>query len=177
SASVGWKISSEGFYDVAWMPSLKLRASYGTLGNNGTTDGSFRSNSGINNYEYQTLYNSANYVLNNQLFVGFAQTVLSNSLLTWETTSIANIGLDFELFNHKLSGALDAFDKTTNNILIDLPAPLVVGDATIPRVNSAKVRNRGLELTLSYRDKLGEDFNFNVGGNFTFIDNKVIRFK
>ncbi|MFD1771651.1 SusC/RagA family TonB-linked outer membrane protein [Sphingobacterium suaedae] len=177
SASLGWKISSEDFYSVAWMPTLKLRASYGSLGNNGTIDDSFRSNANINNYEYLALYNPANYVLNNQLFVGFAQTVLSNSLLTWESTNILNAGLDFDLFGYKLSGSLDVFNKTTNNILINLPAPLVVGDATIPRTNAAKVRNQGVELNLNYRDKIGEDLNFQVGGNFTFIDNKVVKFK
>ena len=177
SASVGWKISSEDFYDVSWMPTLKLRASYGSLGNNGTVDDVFFYNGGINNYEYQTLYSSANYILNNQLFVGFAQTGLSNSLLTWESTNVLNLGLDFDLLNYKLSGSLDVFDKTTNNILINLPAPMVVGDASIPRTNAAKVRNRGIETNLTYRDKIGENFNFNVGGNFTFIDNKVIKFK
>jgi len=177
SVSAGWKISSEGFYDVEWMPTLKLRASYGSLGNNGTVDDVFFYNSGINNYEYQTLYNSANYVLANQLLVGFAQTGLSNSLLTWESTNVFNLGVDFDLFDYKLSGSVDVFDKTTNNILINLPAPLVVGDATIPRTNAAKVRNRGIETNLTYRDKIGEDFNFNVSGNFTFIDNKVIKFK
>lgn len=159
------------------MPNLKFRASYGALGNNGTLDESFRSNANINNYEYQTLYNAANYVLNNQLFVGFAQTTLSNSLLTWESTSILNAGLDFDLLDYKLSGSLDLFNKITKNILINLPAPLVVGNATIPRTNAAKVRNKGLELNLTYRDKVGEDLNFHVGGNFTFIDNKVITFK
>ena len=177
SASVGWKISSEDFYDVSWMPTLKLRASYGSLGNNGTVDDVFFYNGGINNYEYQTLYSSANYILNNQLFVGFAQTGLSNSLLTWESTNVLNLGLDFDLLNYKLSGSVDIFDKTTNNILINLPAPMVVGDASIPRTNAAKVRNRGIETNLTYRDKIGENFNFNVGGNFTFIDNKVIKFK
>ncbi|GAA4784370.1 TonB-dependent receptor [Olivibacter ginsenosidimutans] len=177
SASFGWKISSEDFYSISWMPNLKFRASYGSLGNNGTLDDSFRSNASINNYEYQTLYNAANYVLNNQLFVGFAQTMLSNSLLTWESTNILNAGLDFDLFNYKLSGSIDVFNKTTKNILINLPAPLVVGNATIPRTNAAKVRNKGLELDLTYRDKIGEDVNFHVGGNFTFIDNKVITFK
>ena len=177
SASVGWKISSEGFYDVTWMPTLKFRASYGSLGNNGTIDDVFFYNSSINNYEYQTLYNSANYVLNNQLYIGFAQTGLSNSLLTWESTNVLNFGLDFDLLNYKLSGNIDVFDKTTNNILINLPAPMVVGDASIPRTNAAKVRNRGIETNLSYRDQIGENFKFNVSGNFTFIDNKVIKFK
>lgn len=177
SASVGWKISSEEFYDVSWMPTLKFRASYGSLGNNGTVDDVFFYSSGINNYEYQTLYSSANYILNNQLYVGFAQTGLSNSLLTWESTNVLNLGLDFDLLNYKLSGSVDVFDKTTNNILINLPAPMVVGDASIPRTNAAKVRNRGIETNLAYRGQIGENFKFNVSGNFTFIDNKVIKFK
>ncbi|OYD46386.1 SusC/RagA family TonB-linked outer membrane protein [Sphingobacterium cellulitidis] len=177
SASVGWKISSEEFYDVSWMPTLKFRASYGSLGNNGTVDDVFFYSSGINNYEYQTLYSSANYILNNQLYVGFAQIGLSNSLLTWESTNVLNLGLDFDLLNYKLSGSVDVFDKTTNNILINLPAPMVVGDASIPRTNAAKVRNRGIETNLAYRGQIGENFKFNVSGNFTFIDNKVIKFK
>src|SRR5690606_25355578 len=167
----------EDFYDVAWMPTLKFRASYGSLGNNGTVDGAYRYNGSINNYEYQTLYNARNYILNNELFVGFAQTVLSNSLLTWESTDILNLGLDFDLLDYKLSGSIDVFNKNTKNILINLPAPLVTGDATIPRTNAAPVRNNGIELSLNYREKSGEDFKFNIGGNFTFIDNKVTKFK
>lgn len=177
SLSAGWKISSEDFYNISWMPNLKVRASYGALGNNGTTDGSFRANSSINNYEYLTLYNAANYVLGDQLFIGFAQTGLSNALLTWESTYILNGGIDFDLFNNNLSGSVDVFNKTTNNILIDLPAPLVVGDATIPRTNAAKVRNLGVELNLSYRGAINDAFRYHVGGNFTFIDNKVVKFK
>ncbi|SJN47869.1 TonB family protein / TonB-dependent receptor [Sphingobacterium sp. JB170] len=177
SASFGWKISQEDFYSASWMPTLKFRASYGSLGNNGTVDGAYRYNSGINNYEYQTLYNASNYVLNNELFVGFAQTVLSNSLLTWESTNILNLGLDFDLLDYKLSGTIDVFNKNTKNILINLPAPLVVGNASIPRTNAATVRNNGVEFSLAYRDKIGEDFSFNVTGNFTFIDNKVTKFK
>jgi len=177
SVSAGWKVSSEDFYNVGWMPSFKIRASYGALGNNGTIDTRFRYDANINNYEYLTLYNAANYVLNNQLFIGFAQTGLSNALLTWESTYILNGGIDFDLFDYKLTGSVDVFNKTTNNILIDLPAPLVVGDATIPRTNAAKVRNAGVELNLNYRGTIRDDFHYNIGGNFTFIDNKVVKFK
>ncbi|PRD47257.1 SusC/RagA family TonB-linked outer membrane protein [Sphingobacterium haloxyli] len=177
SVSAGWKVSSEDFYNVSWMPSFKVRASYGALGNNGTIDTRFRYDANINNYEYLTLYNAANYVLNNQLFVGFAQTGLSNALLTWENTYILNGGVDFDLFDYKLSGSVDVFNKTTNNILIDLPAPLVVGDASIPRTNAAKVRNVGVELTMNYKGTIRDDFRYNIGGNFTFIDNKVVKFK
>ncbi|MGV3639411.1 MAG: SusC/RagA family TonB-linked outer membrane protein [Adhaeribacter sp.] len=165
SFSAGWRISEESFYDVSWMPSLKLRASYGSLGNNA-----------VGNYEYQAVYNAANYILNNNLFVGFAQTDLSNAALTWESTYITNLGLDFGLFSNKLEGSVDVFDKNTKNILIDLPAPLVVGNASIPKQNAAEVRNKGVELNLNYRDQVGS-FNYQVGGNFSFVDNEVTKFK
>ncbi len=165
SFSAGWRISEESFFDVAWLPSLKLRGSYGSLGNNS-----------VGNYEYQAVYNAANYILNNNLFVGFAQTALSNAALTWESTYITNLGLDFDLFNYKLGGSLEVFSKRTKNILINLPAPLVVGNASIPKQNAAEVLNKGIELNLTYRDKVG-DFNYRIGGNFTFVDNKVTKYK
>jgi TonB-dependent starch-binding outer membrane protein SusC len=165
SFSAGWRVSEESFYAVDWMPSLKVRASYGSLGNNA-----------VGNYEYQAVYNDANYVLNDNLYVGFAQTALSNAALTWESTFITNLGLDFGLFKNSLEGSLDVFNKLTKNILIDLPAPLVVGNASIPKQNAAEVRNRGIELNLNYRGKAG-NLGYRVGGNATFIDNKVTKFK
>ena len=165
SFSAGWRISEEDFFNASWLPNLKVRASYGSLGNNA-----------VGNYEYQAVYNAANYVLNNNLFVGFAQTALSNAALTWESTYISNIGLDFDLFDFKFGGSIEAFDKVTKNILIDLPAPLVVGNASIPKQNAAEVQNRGIELNLNYRDQVGE-FSYNIGGNFTFVDNRVTRYK
>ncbi len=165
SFSAGWRVSEEPFFNVSWLPNLKLRASYGSLGNNS-----------VGNYEYQAVYNAANYILNNNLFVGFAQTALSNAALTWESTYITNLGLDFDLFNYKLGGSLEVFNKVTKNILIDLPAPLVVGNASIPKQNAAEVQNKGIELNLNYRDRAG-DFNYRIGGNFTFVNNKVTRYK
>jgi TonB-linked SusC/RagA family outer membrane protein len=165
SFSAAWRISEEDFFKVNWLTNLKARASYGSLGNNA-----------VGNYEYQAVYNSANYILNNNLFVGFSQTALSNAMLTWESTYVANFGLDFGLFNNKLEGSLDVFDKQTKNILIDLPAPLVVGNASIPKQNSAQVQNRGIEMNLNYRNKIN-DFGYRIGGNFTFVDNKVTKYK
>ncbi|GAB2794612.1 TonB-dependent receptor [Rhabdobacter roseus] len=165
SFSAGWRVSEESFFDLSWMPTLKLRASYGSLGNNA-----------VGNYEYQAVYNAANYILNNNLNVGFAQTALSNAGLTWESTYITNVGVDFGLFNNRLDGSIDVFSKRTKNILIDLPAPLVVGNASIPKQNAAEVLNQGIELNLSYRNRLG-DFNYQIGGNFSFVDNTVTKFK
>ena len=165
SVSAGWRISEESFYHLKWLPNLKLRGSWGALGNNA-----------VGNYEYQAVYNPANYILNNNLFVGFAQTELANSALTWESTYIGNVGVDFDLFKYKLGGSLELFNKKTKNILIDLPAPLVVGGATIPKQNAAEVVNKGIELNLNYRDKLGA-LNYRIGGNFTFVSNKVTKYK
>lgn len=166
SFSAGWRISEESFFNENWVNELKIRASYGSLGNNA-----------IGNYEYLAVYSPANYILNNTLYVGFAQTALSNAALTWESTYITNIGIDFGLFSNRLTGVLDIFDKTTKNILIDLPAPLVVGNASIPKQNSAQVRNRGIEVTLNYRNQTAGGFTYEIGGNFTFVDNKVTKYK
>jgi len=166
SFSAGWRLIEEGFLkDVNWLDDLKVRASWGSLGNNS-----------VGNYEYQAVYNSSNYILNNNLFVGFAQTALSNAALTWESTYITNLGVDYGFYSGKLSGSLDVFHKLTKNILINLPAPAVVGNASIPKQNAAQVLNKGIEVNLSWRDKIGQS-TYYVGGNFSYIRNEVTKFK
>ena len=150
--------------DISWLNQLKIRASYGSLGNNA-----------VGNYDYQLYYQASNYVLNNALQVGMAQRALSNAALTWETSYVTNFGVDFALFS-KLSGTVDAFVKNTKGILIELPAPLVHGNATVPKSNAAEVRNRGVELSLNWNDKIGS-VNYFVGGNFSYVKNKVTKFK
>jgi TonB-linked SusC/RagA family outer membrane protein len=173
SFSAGWRISEEDFMqNIPWLNALKVRASYGMLGNNAL--GTNKDNDG--NYSYQSLYNANNYVLNNSVQVGFAQNALSNSLLTWETAYVSNIGLDFGLLRSRLNGTVDAFVKNTKGILIDLPAPLVHGTSSIPKKNAAEVRNTGAELNLTWNDKIGS-VNYFVGGNFTYVKNEVTRFK
>jgi TonB-linked SusC/RagA family outer membrane protein len=166
SFSAGWRISEEGFLkDATSLDNLKIRASWGGLGNNA-----------IGDYAWQSLYAANNYSLNNGVQVGFAQNALSNPLLTWETTYVTNAGIDFGLLGNKLSGTVDVFVKNTEGILIDLPAPLVHGTSSIPKQNAAKVRNAGGELSLQWSDKIGEVTYF-IGGNFSYIKNKVTKFK
>lgn len=165
SFSLGWRMEQEAFMkDISWLNQLKLRASYGSLGNNA-----------VGNYDYQLYYQASNYVLNDALQIGMAQRALSNAALTWETSYVTNFGVDFALFS-KLSGTIDAFVKNTKGILIELPAPLVHGNATVPKSNAAEVRNRGVELSLNWNDKVGS-VNYFVGGNFSFVKNKVTKFK
>lgn len=166
SFSLGWRISEESFLDSAdWMDQLKVRASWGALGNNS-----------VGNYEWQSVYGDDNYVLGNVVAPGVAQLALANSAITWETTYVTNLGVDFAFFNSKLTGTLDLFDKDTRNILIDLPAPQLVGNATIPTQNAARVNNKGVEMSLKWRGRSG-DFNYFVGGNASWTRNRVVTFK
>ena len=173
SFSAGWRASEEDFLrDASWIDNLKMRLSYGTLGNN--TLGGNQDNDG--NYSWQRFYTAQNYVLNNTVQIGFAQTALSNALLTWETTYVSNLGIDFGLLRSRLNGSVDLFIKDTKGILIDLPAPLVHGTASIPRKNAAEVRNAGGELDLTWNDRIG-NVGYFIGGNFSYIKNKVTKFK
>lgn len=167
SASAAWRIDQEEFMEGtrSWLDALKLRASYGGLGNND-----------VGNYDARSTYAQSNYVLNDLVEMGLAQTGLANTALTWETTYIANLGLDFTTLNSRLSGTLDVFNKETKDILISLPAPLVHGNSSIPKQNSAIVVNNGVEVSLNWNDKIG-DFRYSIGGNFTYIQNKVKKFK
>ncbi len=168
SGSIGWRLEQEpfmsGFVDRG-LNALKIRASYGKLGNNA-----------IGNYETQALYSTYNYVLGNSIATGLAQGSLANPLLTWESTNVFNIGADVTLFNSRFNATAEYFNKRTDNILINLPAPAVHGTTGIPKVNSAQVTNRGMELSVSWRDRVG-DLNYGVSTNVTYVHNNVDKFK
>ena len=166
SASAAWRLDQENFMkNIEWLSSLKLRGSYGSLGNNS-----------VGNYDAVSVYNKANYILGGGVNMGLAQTAIANSTLTWESTYVGNFGIDFGFLNNRLTGTLDAFNKRTSNILIGLPAPAVHGNATIPKKNSAEVVNNGIEITLGWQDNIGE-VSYYVNGNFTFIENKVTEYQ
>ena len=175
SASVAWRMDQEAFMED-WvekgLSNLKFRLSYGSLGNNS-----------VGNYDAIATYankpssgSAFNYTLNNALILGLAQARLANPALTWESTYMTNVGFDFGLVNNKLTGTVDYFNKKTKDILINLPAPDVHGTASIPKQNSATVTNQGIEMTLGWQDQIG-DFSYGVNGNFTFVKNKVNKFK
>lgn len=168
SVSAGWRITQESFMNgtSSWLNLLKLRASYGSLGNNATTS----------YYMYQSLFATANYILNGNIAGGLAQTVLANPNLTWEKTYMTNIGLDFSLFSNRLNGSVDVYNKDTKGILISLPAPLEHGTSTVPNRNAGEVNNKGLEVDLNWNDRIGK-VSYNVGFNMGFVNNKVTKFQ
>lgn len=168
SVSAGWRISEEKFMQntSSWLNQLKLRASYGSLGNNATTS----------YYMYQSLFATANYILNGNIAGGLAQTVLANPNLTWEKSYMTNIGLDFAFLNNRLSGSVDIYNKDTKGILISLPAPLEHGTSIVPNQNAGEVNNKGFELDLRWNDRIGK-VSYNVGFNMGFVSNKVTKFQ
>lgn len=168
SVSAGWRISQENFMNgtSSWLNQLKLRVSYGSLGNNATTS----------YYMYQSLFATANYILNGSIAGGLAQTVLANSRLTWEKTYMTNVGIDFAFLNSRLSGTIDLYNKDTKGILISLPAPLEHGTSTVPNQNAGEVNNKGFEIDLHWNDRIGK-VSYHVGFNLGFVNNKVTKFQ
>lgn len=160
SVSGGWIISDESFMQKVknTMNLLKIRASYGILGNQN-----------VDNYQYQTTYfNYASaYGFNNNP-VGGAGTLLSNKDLTWEKSSTFNIGLEAAFFNNKLTASFDYFNKVTKDILQPRQdIPLIFGAAT-PDYNVAKVRSKGWEASLTYNlkgENVTQSFSFNIADN------------
>lgn len=168
SVSAGWIVSQESFMDDTrnWLNSLKLRASYGSLGNNATST----------YYMYQSLYTPTNYILNNNIVGGLSQTILSNPMLTWETTYMTNIGVDYGFLRNRLTGSIDWFNKNTEGILISLPVPLEHGTATVPNQNAGEVNNKGFEFDVNWTDKIGE-VTYTAGVNMGRVRNKVTKFR
>lgn len=168
SVSAGWRISEENFAAACrdWMNQLKVRVSYGSLGNNATTS----------YYMYQSVYAAANSVLGNNIAGGFAQSVLANPDLTWERTDMFDAGLDFSFLGGRLFGSFDWFDKKTKGILISLPAPLEHGTSVVPNQNAGEVRNIGFELALNWSDRIG-NVAYNTGVNIGYVRNRVTKFQ
>lgn len=168
SVSAGWRISEEKFMHKYhdWLNSLKLRASYGSLGNNSTST----------YYMYQSLYSATNYILNNTITGGLSQTVLSNANLTWESTYMTNIGIDYGFLRNRLSGSLEWFNRDTKGILISLPVPLEHGTTTVPNQNAGEVNNRGFDFDINWTDHI-DKVTYSVGFNMGFVRNKVTKFQ
>ena len=135
SFSAGWRISEEDFFKASWVDNLKLRASWGQLGNQE-----------IGNYAFYNTYAFGyDYSYNNVLTPGISITpTMANKNITWETTSQVDVGVDADFLNGKLSFTGDFFLKNTSDILLSLPIPEIVG-VDAPMQNAGKVRNTGVE--------------------------------
>ena len=168
SVSAGWNISEESFLtDVDFLDALKLRASWGELGNDAI--GAFgylntiRSGTASDNYVFGPAQD---------LILGASLSRPGNPDLKWETTQQTNVGIDATLFNQAVSLTADYYIKNTKDMLVNLPVSYEAGFATAPSVNGGEVQNKGFEFTLGYQKTLG-DLYFSVNGNFSTLTNVV----
>ncbi len=163
SAAASWTISNEPWMDNAhsWLDQLKLRYSFGTAGNNNIPSGQLMK-------QYASSTTSWLSMTQNIFTAG---KVLNNPDLTWETTYTHNIGLDFSLFQSRLSGSIEAYQNDTKNLLINFPIPGSGYDSQYQNVGST--RNRGIELTLNAPLVSNKNFSLNLGGNIAYNINRV----
>ncbi|MCK8495454.1 TonB-dependent receptor [Spirosoma sp. RP8] len=165
AGSVGWRLTEEAFMkNITWLNDLKLRASYGKLGNQN-----------IGTYPYQNALSTANYPFNNSLQTGYYAAGLVDQSLTWETTQSVDLGFDLAALNGRLTVSADWFNKETYDILRSYQVPLYVG-LNAPTVNNGRVRNTGFEIELAYRDKIGKDFTYQIGGNVQAYKNRLVQY-
>jgi TonB-linked SusC/RagA family outer membrane protein len=151
SVALGWRFTEEGFikpFTDRFLSNGKLRVSYGTLGNN----------SGVGRYEQQSTLAAFNYIIANSVQRGFVNSKLINRFLTWEETSVLNVGLELGFFNNRLTAEMDYYDRLTEgmNRPSDLSILLSGAYSPAPRTNIGNMRNRGVEGNFTWRDKIGQ---------------------
>ena len=164
SVSAGWRLSQEQFLnDVTWMDNLKLRASWGQLGNQN-----------IGNYPYQSILSLSSYPFNT-VGQGVIQTRLVDETLSWETTTVTDIGIDISVANGLLFFTADWFNKVTEDILYSIQVPMSVGLSS-PTVNYASMKNTGFEFEIGHINQVG-DFRYGVDFNLSAFTNEVTQVK
>ncbi|MEZ0610001.1 SusC/RagA family TonB-linked outer membrane protein [Fibrella sp. WM1] len=167
SGSVGWNIDQEDFFRALQptMSILKLRASIGQLGNQE-----------IGNYPYASIVTQGfNYPFGEgpAQQPGYTVTSRGNTNVKWETSTQTDVGLDMGFFNNRLQATIDYFLKQTSDILLPVPVPRSGGTAGAPYVNAGRVQNQGIELELTYRNRVRE-LNYDINANVSYIKNKVL---
>jgi TonB-linked SusC/RagA family outer membrane protein len=176
SVSAGWTISNEKFMEntQSWLDYLKLRVSWGQVGNQN-----------ISNYQYLAPVTSTNvhylfgvpgsdeadekYLSSNW---GAYPSRLANASVTWETSEQTNVGIDARLLESRLGVNVDFYIKNTKDWLVEAPILATTGTGA-PYINGGSVKNTGLEVALSWNDQIGKDFTYNIGVNMAYNKNKV----
>jgi iron complex outermembrane receptor protein len=176
SFALGWNVSNESFFGVSFVDNLKLRASWGQTGNqeipNKITKASFtESRSGNNTYPLDEGDESRG-----DYPFGRIPTRLANPNLQWEVSTQTDIGVDFELFNSRLTGTFDYYNKVSDNILLErTPADPVQPTSTFwTNLSGMEIQNSGFELSLEHRNSPTSDFQYSIGGNVSTNNNEVV---
>ena len=176
SASAGWVMSEEGFFAASPLGEaidfLKLRASWGTLGNQDFDD-----------YQYAASIVSGGFGLGGTGYpLGFGQTVvpgsiqraLSNPNIRWQENTQTNVGVDVALMDQRLSLTADYYISESDGLLVRAPIPPSLGAYSAPFVNAGSVRNKGFELGATFQAWDRDDFALNASANLTTVSNEVL---
>jgi len=163
SVGLSWNVNEESFLkNNKTISNLKVRASYGTVGNQE-----------IGDYKYEAAYaTTQSYSFNGQLVTAYARSNAENPDLKWETTSQLNIGLDLGLFNNRLSFVADAYSKKTSDLLLNVPVEITTGLNSILK-NVGSVTNKGLEFAVTGSIIDHKNLGWNVSANIAKNINKV----
>jgi TonB-dependent starch-binding outer membrane protein SusC len=177
SVALGWNISREDFLKNSEVfKNLKLRASWGQTGSqeipSKITQASYtESNTGNDTYPLDpSAKDLSGYPY------GSIYTRLANPNIQWEVSTQTNIGLDFGLFNNRLTGTIDYFNKISENILLEVAPvdPIQPTDKYWTNIPNMQIKNNGLEIALYYNSDITKDFSYNIGGNISLTQNKVV---
>lgn len=166
SVSAGWRISEESFMEPlkSVVDNLKLRASWGKLGN--TTSGY---------YDWQSLYAMQYNSFGGNIANGLAVGKIANPLLQWENITSSEVGLDLIVLKQRLNLELNYYNKLTEGILTSPEIYATMGMASAPTKNTADMRNRGIEIALTWSDKIS-NFNYSATVNFAYNVNEVVKY-
>ena len=163
SFSLGWRVDQEDFLqNTDWISGLKPRFSWGKIGNQQINLWSYVNAVGL----------SQNYSFGNTVAIGAATTAATDPEISWETTTMSNLGIDVSLLKGKVSATIEVYNKTTDGILRSVAYARQVGNLTGPTTNVGSMNNKGLEIILNYQDSKG-DLWYEAGGSFAYNKNKV----
>ena len=159
SIGAGWRIDKESFMSgISWVDLLKLRASYGTVGNC-NVDGL---------YPYLAAYSKKD----DTIYAAYTQTSLGAEDLTWEVANNVDIALEWNLFKGRFNGELEFFNRQSSKLIFDVPIPVSAG-IDYKTMNSGTMYNRGFEFTFDVNVLRTHDFSWNVNGNVTYLKNRI----
>src|SRR5699024_6232018 len=162
--SAGWRLSKERFLESnESIQDLKIRVSYGESGNNN-----------IGDYSSVAVLSSADYSWGDAIASGWAPGNIINPDLTWEKSRTFDVGLDFTLFNSRLSGSIDVYNRISSNLLLNVPTMLSTGFSSLLD-NAGEVQSRGWDLELTTRNIQRDDFTWSTSLNLSYNTNKVTK--
>jgi TonB-linked SusC/RagA family outer membrane protein len=172
--SAAWRVTAEPFMqNQSFFTDLKIRGGYGQMGNSNNVDASNRFSLFAQSLSAGSFSIDGN---NNAASIGFLQNRIGTENARWETAISSNIGFDATILGGKVDVIMDLWRKETDDLLVQLPLPAINGQATAPVTNIGSMLNQGLDAAIIYRDKISNDFGFEVTLNGAFLKNEITKF-